>query len=130
MFDGYESPSTKDEEHIRRAAKLSSADVMVDVQTQASISQTDFLSNNSNKTRFISLLTNYLVAGGCCVHQAAADADTLIVSTAAMVADAGQKSVLVGEDTDLLILPIALAMNNVDIQMLIHRNQDTTRQGV
>lgn len=63
----------------------------------------EFLSNSENKQRFINLLTEKLQADGVKVHNVQGDADLLIVQTAI---DTSQKvpTVLVGDDTDLLIL--------------------------
>ena len=58
-------------------------------------------------------------AAGCKVHQAEADADRLVATTASGIGDSGQESVLVGEDTDLLVHLIALAKPQTDIKMMI-----------
>lgn len=65
----------------------------------------EFLSNKENKQRFIALLSQKLEQSGCEVHQARADADLLIVQTAVATA-ASRVTVLVGDDTDLLVLLI------------------------
>ena len=53
------------------------------------------------------------------MHHASADADRLIVLTALDVADTCAASVLVGEDTDLLILLTVLSDPEKDINMLM-----------
>ncbi|CAC5408278.1 unnamed protein product [Mytilus coruscus] len=64
-----------------------------------------FLSNIENKQQFINLLTKKLSEKGCKTFRASGDADTLIVQTAvSCAANGGQDVVLVGEDTDLLLL--------------------------
>lgn len=123
VFDGYNVPSTKDEEHSRRAGKSSSRQVIVENQTQASLSQQDFFSNTHNKIEFITLLSSHLEAANCTVYHASADADCLIVNTAIRVANTGATSVLVGEDTDLLILMCALAKPDTEIKMFIPGNK-------
>ena len=67
--------------------------------------------------RFIALLTSHLEAAGFEVHHASAD--RLIVLTALDVADTCAASVLVGEDTDLLILLTVLLDPEKDIKMLM-----------
>ena len=61
-----------------------------------------FLSNSSNEQSFINMLSRYHQKVGCETHHSQADADLLIVQTA--VESVGRAStVLVGDDTDLLI---------------------------
>ena len=69
--------------------------------------------------RFIALLTSHLEAAGCEVHHASADADRLIVLTALAFADSDAVSVLVGDDTDLLVLLIVLSDPVKDVKMLM-----------
>ena len=117
VFYGYDAPSTNDAEHSRRVA--SSREVLIEDNIQVSMSQQEFLGNTANKVRFIALLTSHLEAAGCEVHHASADADRLIVLTAFDVADTCAASVLVGEDTDLLILLTVLSDPEKDIKMLL-----------
>ena len=56
-----------------------------------------------NKQRFTSLLSERLEQAGCETHHAKGDADVLIVQTAVQCAVSGQ-TILVGDDTDLLVL--------------------------
>ena len=62
-----------------------------------------FLSNKKNKQSFITLLSRTLEQNGCQTSHARGDADLLIVQTAIQSASASD-TVLVGDDTDLLIL--------------------------
>ena len=65
----------------------------------------DFLTNKENKHRFITLLQDHLERQGCHPEQVTADADLLIVQTAIAASENVSKpTVLVGEDTDLLVL--------------------------
>ena len=73
----------------------------------------------SSSSPLSKLLSTHLEAAGCKVHQAEADADRLIATTAINIGDSGQESVLVGEDTDLLVLLIVLAKPQTDIKMVI-----------
>ena len=83
------------------------------------MSQQEFLGDTANEVRFIALLTSHLEAAGCEVHHASADADRLIVLTALDVADTCAAYVLVGEDTDLLILLTVLSDPEKDIKLLM-----------
>ncbi|KAJ8866359.1 hypothetical protein PR048_032202, partial [Dryococelus australis] len=69
--------------------------------------QQDFLTNKNNKAGFIELLKDRLQKAGYHVHKAG-DADTFIVSKASELA-LPSPSVLVGEDTELLVLLITHA---------------------
>lgn len=103
VFDGYGKSSIKDHEHFRRGM---SSECVVDVNSFALLSQESFLYNSRNKEELIKLLSTHLRAAGVAVLQAEDDADTLIVSTAIEKANEVKTSVLVGEDTDLLVLMI------------------------
>ena len=63
----------------------------------------EFLSNPVNKQRLINILADRLERAGCAVEQSRGDADTLIVMTAVKSAETFD-TVLVGDDTDLLVL--------------------------
>ena len=62
-----------------------------------------FLANTENKKRFIAMLQRHLLEIGCRTLQAEGDADVLIVKTAVDSA-VTHPTVLVGDDTDLLVL--------------------------
>lgn len=70
------------------------------------ISQEKFLSNRSNKNRFISTLMQKLENINIASKQAQDDADVLIIETAIEEAYT-RKTVVVGEDVDLLVILIA-----------------------
>ena len=118
VFDGYES-STKDEEHLRRGSKIPSIAVEFGDSTPAVAAKDQFLANVCNKEAFLKLLMKHLAACGIIVHQAIGDADTTIVKQAIQVAVSGTVSVIVGQDTDLIVLMIALTTDAVDVYMLI-----------
>ena len=61
------------------------------------------MANSKNKQKFIDLLSSKLKAAGVRTEHAKADADLLIVKTA-IDAAANEDTLLVGEDTDLLVL--------------------------
>lgn len=70
------------------------------------ISQEKFLSNLSNKNRFISTLMQKLENVNIVSKQAQDDADVLIIKTAIEEAYT-RKTIIVGEDVDLLVILIA-----------------------
>ena len=109
VFDGYTcGPSTKDNSHLRRKKSSGSNTVLFTRDMACTLHKEDFLSNKENKQRFIYLLGEALEQQGCVVLHADADADVLLVQTA--IASAGNKNtVLVGDDTDLLILLCSIA---------------------
>jgi len=110
IFDGYsEQMSTKTAEQKRRASKRTSPNIHFDLQTTVTVPQADFLSNSQNKARLINLLSQTLESEGVRVRQAIADADALIVKTALDIAREKNKVVVVGTDTDLLIMLLARA---------------------
>ena len=104
VFDGYVSaPSTKDVVHIRRARSHSSPLVNFTKDMVCTMKKDDFLANQTNKQRFINLLSDDLQRQHNDVLHARADADVLIVETAIACANT-KDTVLVGDDTDLLVL--------------------------
>ena len=101
VFDGYgQGPSIKDHEHQRRVGKAC-ADIQVSESMEAHVNQQTFLSNERNKSQFISL-SHFLEADA---HICTGDADTMIVTCALQYATQGTKEVtVVADDTDVLVL--------------------------
>ena len=62
-----------------------------------------FLANSTNKQKFINMLGSYLEKKECKVYHAPGDADLLIVQRA-VESSSVMDTVLVGDDTDLLVL--------------------------
>ncbi len=98
VFDG---PDIKDATHQRRHG--SGPIVALTNQTIITLKKKDFLSNKVNKQNFLSLLSFHLEEAGCLTAHARSDADVLIMQTAIQSAKTVD-TVVVGEDTDLLIL--------------------------
>ena len=104
VFDGYEGgPSTKDAVHLKRTAGAVGPTVNFTLNMVMKCKKTDFLNNTTNKQCFINLLAAQLKINGCTKHHAIADADVLIVQTAVQAAS-HMNTVVIGDDTDLLIL--------------------------
>lgn len=95
IFDGYKRSSITDITHQGRAGGKTA--------TSVTFSDDMTLSNSSNKQSFINMLSSYLQKIGCQTHHSQADADLLIVQ-AAVESARRANTVLVGDDTDLLIL--------------------------
>lgn len=103
VFDGYDDgPSTKDATHKRRVGN-EGRKVVFNAAMKLQLKKKEFLSNKENKQRIIGLLGEKLSESGCDVLHAPGDADVLIVETAVGLART-RDVVLVGEDTDLLVL--------------------------
>ena len=70
---------------------------------KATMKKDQFLSNSRNKQWFFKMLSQFLHKIGSETHHAQDDADVLIVKTAVESARS-RPTVLVGDDTDLLVL--------------------------
>ena len=103
VFDGYDENSTKDMTHVRHSKGKKGVSVTFTADMNLTISKEDFLTNNLNKKQFVSLLSRQLESTGSNMFMAKADADLLIVNKAIEAAET-RNTVLVGEDTDLLVL--------------------------
>ena len=104
VFDGYQNgPSTEDNTHSRRTKSSMAAEVRFTGDLICTMKKGVFLSNKTNKQRFITLLSSHLQQSNIIVVNAEADADVLVVQTAIESA-ASNDTVLVGDGTDLLIL--------------------------
>ncbi|XP_065213981.1 uncharacterized protein LOC135841104 [Planococcus citri] len=112
VFDGYEDTknSTKNAEHLRRLKrKGSSPDLIIDQDLICTIPQENFLTNTNNKVNFIRSLCSRFQEKGIDWISAKNDADKLIVNTAIQKSRDGENAVIVGEDTDLLLLAVVLS---------------------
>ena len=119
MFDGYEAgPSTKDAVHLKRTAGAVGPTVHFTLNMVLKCKKRDFLNNTTNKQRFINLLAAKLKREGCSIHHAVSDADVLIVQTAVESAS-HMNTIVIGDDTDLLILLCYHAdLNSHDLFMI------------
>lgn len=106
VFDGYSNePSTKDNTHKKRTAGKIGPTINFKPEMIVPLQKKDFLNNTSNKQRFVDLLSDRLQERGLETKHAANDADQLIVSETLESAKT-KDTVLIGEDTDLLVLLI------------------------
>ena len=103
IFDGYNSgPDIKDITH-KRHSHGTGPTVALSLQTVVSLKKKDFLSNKANKQNFLSILSSQFEEAGCLTAHARSDADVLIIQTA-IQSSKTVNTVVVGEDTDLLVL--------------------------
>lgn len=109
VFDGYNDykENTKAAEQNRRITKItSSCDIVFDQFMTVPLNQQQFLANIHNKSRFITLLSEKLITADIFVKHANNDADVLIIETALEQSNTN-KTIVIGEDVDLLIILIA-----------------------
>ena len=103
VFCGYENMNTKDMIHQRRSKGKDGATVMVAANMTTTVKKDQFLANRKNKQQFIFMLNTELEKSNCKTYHALGDTDLLIVQKAVQPATTS-KTVLVGEDTDLIVL--------------------------
>ena len=102
VFDGYRKSSTKDMVHLRRVKGFPGVAVSFTKDTKLNIKKDIFLTNSLNKQHFIDML-GCVLERNCKVYHSSGDADLMIVQKAVEVAREVD-TVLVGDDTDLLVL--------------------------
>lgn len=103
VFDGYEHTNTKDMTHQRRSKGKAGATVTVAASMITTMKKDQFLANRMNKQQFIFMLSSELERRNCKTYHAPGDADLLIVQKAVQSATTSN-TVLVGDDTDLIVL--------------------------
>ena len=104
VFDGYpERPTTKDPTHKERVKDIGvGPDFLVTPNEKMNVKKNVFLSNNRNKSNIIKLTGATLEGSGITVKYAEEDADLLTAKTA-IDQSRCQKTVVTGEDTDILV---------------------------
>ena len=100
VFDGYQSKSTKDMTHQRQTKGLIGATVTFTESMHLTMSKAQFLANKDNK---INLLSAKLMEKNCRTYHATGDVDLLIMQKSV---ESAMNTVLIGDDTDLLVLLI------------------------
>ena len=103
VFDGYQSNNTKDMTHQRRSKGRIGATVTFTADMTLSMKKEEFLANRQNKHLFLSMLSGELQKEKCETYHASGDADLLIVQKAVQCTTINN-TVLIGDDTDLLVL--------------------------
>ena len=107
VFDGYETASPKDSSHLRRTGGSVGTSVVINPSNTLTMSRKLFLSCTENKTSFIRMLGTQMEEIGCNILYASGDADFLTAKTAFQSAER-KDTVLVGDDTDLLVILVGL----------------------
>ncbi|KAG1672542.1 hypothetical protein GQR58_015942 [Nymphon striatum] len=102
VFDGYGENSTKDMTQQRRSGGKTAPAVTFTKEMKLTMKIDIFLSNPQNKQRLLNMLSESLNENNCKTLHAESDVDVLI-ATAVEAANLNT-TVLVGDDTDLLIL--------------------------
>ena len=105
VFDGYGTSLTKDMAHRRRAKGKKGPTVSFTKEMNLTVAKDLFLSDQTNKQQFIKYLAQDLESAGCQVCHATADANVLIVQKAVDSSEL-HDTILVGDDTDLLVLAL------------------------
>ena len=105
-FDGgYDATSTKDTGHVRQAKGRLGKTMRLHLKNQLSMSKSNFLLSKGNKQNFFLMLGDELTKTDIAVNHASGDADLLIKQTTLKAAK-DYPTALIGEDTDLLLLPL------------------------
>ena len=90
-------------ETSERAGGKAGADITFTDEMRMTAKKDVFLANVNNKHNFINMLSGYLQHSGCQTNHAQGNADLLIVQTAVQSVTT-ENTVLVGDDTDLIVL--------------------------
>ena len=88
----------------KRLSSVSGLSVNFDSDMVLKLKKDVFLSNTANKQRLINLLGEKLQLSGCNIIHAPGDADLMIVLEMAVQSAKSITTVLVGDDTNLLVL--------------------------
>lgn len=105
---------TKNAERLRRKKNAIGREIKLSEKMLVPVRSSEFFLNDKNKNQLITVLIQKLESVGFRTKQAVEDADVLIVRTALENARY-EKVVLVGNDTDLLVILAQLAGKDVDI---------------
>ena len=84
------------------SSSLHTSDMLLQIKKE------EFLANRENNQRFINIPNKELAKAGCCCFHANEDADLMIVKTA-LNSSNKIDTILIGEDTDLLVLLFPLS---------------------
>ena len=101
VFDGYKS-SIKDHEQQRRGETF--ANIVFKPRNEVNYKQSEFLSNNNNKTALIKALALKLRAIGHVVVECEGDANRTIAKKGIEVARERKSANVVADDTDILFM--------------------------
>jgi len=127
VFDGYNntSLSTKALEQTRRASRILSPDIVVSLDMPVAVKQKAFLNNRNNKAQLIRFLRNAFEQKHLTCFQSNGDADSLICDIAIASTRSNQPVVLVGNDTDLLVILISAVTDEVNLSIQLTTSPNT-----
>lgn len=118
VFDGYSYDlSTKNTERIRRLQRLRCPDIAITKVSKVTVTQDKFLSNSSNKESLIKLISELLIHEDIEHKICRDDADVEIIKMAISKKESDNEVIIIGEDTDLLIILTALAHDKEKIYL-------------
>ena len=104
VFDGYVSgPDTKDATHLRRTKGIFGTKVSFTQTTPSRSKKEAFLDNSENKHNCILMLRRIMDSNGIETRQVPSDAD-LLIATTTVQSSITKPTIILGKDTDLLIL--------------------------
>jgi len=89
---------------------IKNTDIFIEKTMDVLITQQTFLSNDNNKMRLITMLSEKLVESAINVLQAEDNTDKLIVHTAIQKANGNKKVVVIGENVDLIVPLLTLSL--------------------
>ena len=122
VYDGYKEFTTKDMTHKRRLKGKKGVSITFSLDMNLTVTKEVFLSDSKNKQQFIDFLGTKLTNQGCQVP------DLLIVKKAIESASS-MDTVLIGDDTDLLVLLLHhLPQYGKDIFFTSDRKENTNGQ--
>lgn len=99
VFDSYQGKSTKDMTHQRRTKGKTGTIATFTESMHLTMRKDQFLANKENKQRFINMLSTKLVEKCCKTYH-------LLIVQKSVESASAVNTVLIGDDTDLLILLI------------------------
>ncbi|GFN80278.1 LOW QUALITY PROTEIN: hypothetical protein PoB_000678400 [Plakobranchus ocellatus] len=124
-FDDNDGQSTNDAPHLQRSCGVIGLIIRLNPEIVCNARKERFLANPNNKQAFVQYLGDVLEKDGCEVLHAQGDADTLIVRTAVSCA-INKTTVVIGEDTDLLVLLLHHA--NIHNRPLLLKYRSNTKK--
>ena len=128
VFDGFDGkPSTKATTHFGRTKGKKGISVHFIGEMKLNMKKNEFLTNLENKQRFLEMLVIKMNESNLDTVHSSGDADVLIVETA-VSSTATKPTVIIGEDTDLLILLRHHARN--DCQIIFFTSEQKLRSKV
>ena len=114
VMDGYAESNIKDHERMRHTNGKVCGDVMVRLDTLNKYNQSNFLTNNTNKSRIVELLAARLAEDGHSVRKCPGDADITIAKEALRLSSEGNNVQVVCTDTDVVCMLVYHVSKRVD----------------